>query len=139
MGKENLKNIFGEFGDFSPELEEMFGEIYLDQPDKSRDQVSEELQGKVLNIGPLIDAAIEHSPIIDCKENQARILNFLNGYIRGENAVTHDEWWGVMKHIDNCHETLCNRLYKIACQDKYLTPEAMLEDYGEEIKNWTIK
>ncbi len=139
MDKENLKNLFGQSGDVNSDLEKMFGSGYLDQPDTSKDNIPSELaEFGVHNIGQLLERTIEKSPELNCENNQHIILRFINGYFTGEDLVAPEEWWSVVKHMDACYGP-CRNLYDIACQDKYLTPEAMKEEYGEKLKKWQVK
>jgi hypothetical protein len=139
MDKEALKEIFGTIGDFKPELERMFGEAYTNFGDTTGN-IPQELSGfDVSNVGSLIERAIEQSPDIACKFNQIQILRFIDGYIQGKDFITNQEWWSVIKHINECGEAPCHELYEIACRDISISPREMDEIYGDKIKNWKIK
>lgn len=140
MDKENLRNLFGKSGDVNADLEKMFGSEYLDQPDITKNGIPPELAGlDIHNISQLLDRTVEKSPEIDCEASQSIILRFLSGYLTREDLISPKEWWSVIKHMDNCYDGPCHDLYDIACLDKYLTPEAMNQEYGEKIKDWEIK
>lgn len=141
MDKEGLRKLFGRRGDVNQNLEQMFGKAYLDSPDKSRENLPPELQDlNVHNVGDLVERAVESAPIINCQANQSLIIRFLKEYIGGKDtSVSHEEWWQVVKHMDTCYGESCHELYEMACLDKYLTPEALMETYGEKIKGWKIK
>lgn len=140
MKKEQLRQLLGQLGDVNQNLERMFGRAYMDSPDKSQD-IPPELQGlDVYDVGGLVARAVESAAKINCQVNQSLIVKSLKEYIEGEDvSVSHEEWWQVVKHMDTCYRGPCRDLYGIACQDKWLTPKAMDETYGEKIKKWKIK
>lgn len=140
MGKEKLRELFGNVGDTIPELNSMFGDTYLDSPDKTKDGVWPELDSiGASKINYLIDTVVKEAVEIDCHFNQTAVLAFLNGYITGQDLVSMNDWWAVIKHMDKCVSNKCNELYEIACKDKYLTPEQIFEAYGEKIEKFKIE
>ena len=140
MKKDELRQIFGKAGDLKPPLEEMFGNAYLDYPDDS-ERIPQELAGlSVHNVTNLVTRATELAPKINCRTNQSFIVTHVGSYMAGGNSpVTHEAWWQVIKHMDNCNNGPCRTVYMIACRDKYLNPEAMSETYGDLIKNWKVE
>jgi len=140
MGKEKLRELFGNIGDTVPELKSMFGDTYLDSQDKTRDGVWPELNAiGACKINYLIDNAAKEAVETDCRFNQTTVLVFLNGYITGQDLVSINDWWAVIKHMDKCVSNKCKVLYEIACEEKYLTPEQIFETYGEIIEKFKIE
>jgi hypothetical protein len=139
MGKEKLRELFGNVGDIIPELESMFGNTYLDSPDRTKEGVWPELNATgACKINYLIDKVTKEAVETDCHFNQTTVLSFLNGYITNQDLVSTNDWWVVIKHMDKCFSSKCKELYEIACKDKYLTPEQMFETYGEIIEKFKI-
>lgn len=140
MNKDKLRELFGKQGDVIPELEGMFGEAYLNNPDLTKNDIPDEINGSgVFNVGPLLNNAIEQAPTISCTQNQQTIIRFFEEHVYNKGSVSHDEWFGVMKHMDTCVIEDCHELYDIVCLDIYLTPKEMREKYGEKFQNWETK
>ena len=139
MDKE-IRKAFGEFGDFSPDLEKMFGKAYLDYPDSSKNNLPEGLtnESNLYNVGDLLERAIELSANIDCRSAQDITLRFLKGYISGSDSVSHEEWFTVVKHIGDCHQKACHDLYNIAVMDNLITGQTMDKLFGDKIRNWKV-
>jgi len=140
MDKE-IRTAFGEFGDFNPNLEKMFGNAYLDYPDTSKNNLPEGLinESNLYNVGDLLERAIELSPNIDCKLAQNITLRFLKGYISDEDSVTHEEWFTVVKHVGDCNQKACHDLYNIAIMDNLMTGQVMDKLFGDTIRNWKVE
>lgn len=140
MDKE-IRAAFGEFGDFNPNLEKMFGKAYLDYPDTSKSNLPKGLsnESNLYNVGDLFERAIELSPNIDCKLAQNITLKFLKGYISGEDSITHEEWFTVIKHIGDCSQKDCHDLYNIAIMDNLITGQVMDKLFGDKIRNWKVE
>ena len=115
MTDEILRNAFGSDDDFSEELEEMFGEHYLDGPDDTNSGIPPELRSpRVRNISGIVDRIIESTRSISCEDNQSLLRKYI---VTGD--ITLEDSFSTTIHSEQCPSDLCHRLQKITILDKY--------------------
>lgn len=139
MDKERLRELFGEEGDVSSDMLRMFGDVYLDYQDVSKNDIPNEInKSDVYNIGEVLKRAVESSKVINCFTNQIIILRYFHDFVSDLNLVTHSEWYAVMKHIGDCDNKQCHQLYNMAILDTTVSPEILEKLYENTIKSWGI-
>ena len=127
MNKENLKNLFGEFGDVVDGLANFYGSAYLDYPDDSKLGIPDEFPDKEnwYYVNGLVGRAIENAQETDCPTNQNLLIRHLLLYMRRGDGLTNEELWSVTKHSRDCFDPICHELENIAYMDKYFTSKEM--------------
>ncbi len=113
--RKNLRKSFGQFGDVSPELTEIFGNAYLDAPDDTT-QADFNLDGfESREVSGLISRKIESVEKISCKKNQELLATHLL-FIRTQGRrMNMDEGWQTTVHSPACPTSLCHELHIQAC------------------------
>jgi hypothetical protein len=147
MDKENLRDVFGQPGDFNQGAATLFGSAYLDSPDTTGKNIDPALKKATDSLGlacneasGLVLKALENAPIISCEENQLINAHFIRGFINNKDeGITAEQIWSTFKHTDNCQNTDCLLLHNISTWDNILTPEEMNDRFGKQIIDWFEK
>lgn len=118
MERNNLRKIFGQPGDVSPELTQIFGDAYLDAPDDTT-PADFNLDGfESREVSGLVGRKIESVEKISCEKNQELLVAHLL-FVRTKGVqgtrMNMDEGWQTTVHSSACPTSLCHELHIQAC------------------------
>ncbi len=124
VDKERLRELFGRLGDVDTDTPEGIEEL-------TRNSGIEPVY-----VNELVTRALENAIEIDCDNNQKLLFRYLDSYtgIKKGDWPSNDEEWQIDKHMETCHNPICQRLNQISIWDKHLDGDEMKHRYGAQIE-----
>ena len=139
--KDPLEEMgFGELNPLDRELEEAFGDVYLDTQDLSREisdewRVREDSGTYVADVSHLLGEVDRRAPVWSCEEAQARMIEYYEEYVaQGEPPTEWQDVWAFLNH--SCYHPMCNDLMLMINRDRCMTPEERRARYEGFRAKW---